>query len=283
MAGNWIIARALRFDAPPAAIAFWRWAIAFALLLPFTFGYLRRNWRLIARHWEILCMLGLLAAVCQHIPYYQGLRQTTAMNGALLNATSPIFIAFFAVLAGERLSATNLVGIGIALAGVLTVIGRGEPALLLSFSPNPGDLWVLLGTVAWSVYTVKLRRWPEGLDRVGALTVLAAIGVVATAPFYALEMARGQFVQPSGATVAGLAYIGIFATVVSYLFWNRAVDIVGPARAGPFMYLLILYTAALAIVFLRERLQLYHLAGASLIVGGVVLASHSAQPKSAPS
>ena len=81
--------RALRFDAPPVAITFWRWAVALAVLLPFTWPYLREHWRIVLRSWKILALLGLLASVLQHIPVYTGLRYTTATNGALLNATNP--------------------------------------------------------------------------------------------------------------------------------------------------------------------------------------------------
>jgi drug/metabolite transporter (DMT)-like permease len=272
-AGNFVIGRALRLDAPPAAMTFWRWLIALALLLPFTYGYLRDNARQVRRSWRILCLLGLLATVLQHIPLYLGLRYTTATNGALLNATSPIFIAFLAAMAGERLGVLGVFGIGVALAGVLTVVSRGDPALLLALSPNPGDVWVLLGTLAWSVYTVCLRWWPAGLDRLGALAVLAAVGVVAAAPLYALEMARGELLQPSAGSIAGLLYIGIFATVVGYIFWNSAVAKVGPARAGPFMYLMLVFTPLLSIVFLDEELELFHLTGAVLIVAGIILAT----------
>ena len=84
-AGNWVLGRALRYDAPPVAITFWRWAIAFALLAPFTYGSLHNRWPLILRSWKIVCLLGLLATVFHHIPIYTGLRHTTATNGALLN------------------------------------------------------------------------------------------------------------------------------------------------------------------------------------------------------
>jgi drug/metabolite transporter (DMT)-like permease len=65
-----VIGRALRLDAPPAAMTFWRWLIALALLLPFTYGYLCDNARQVRRSWRILCLLGLLATVLQHIPLY---------------------------------------------------------------------------------------------------------------------------------------------------------------------------------------------------------------------
>jgi drug/metabolite transporter (DMT)-like permease len=272
-AGNWVIGRALRFDAPPAAITFWRWVIAFAVLLPFTYPYLREHWRSILRSWKILCVLGLLATVFQHIPIYEGLRHTTATNGALLNATSPIFIAFLASLTGDTLTAKSLLGIMLALSGVAVVVTRADPALLRTLSLNAGDVWVLVGTVSWAGYTVCLRWWPAQHERLPALAALAAVGVLATAPFYALEIVRGELLAPSIGSMLGIVYIGVIATVVGYIFWNGGVQKLGPARAGPYMYLMLVFTPLLSIVFLGEKLQLFHLAGAALIVAGVALAS----------
>jgi drug/metabolite transporter (DMT)-like permease len=269
-AGNWVIGRALRFEAPPAAITFWRWAIALAVLMPFTYPYFRKDARLVFRSWKLLCSLGLLATVLQHIPIYIGLRYTTATNGALLNATAPILILLLAALVGDRLSARALVGGIVSIGGVLTVISGGDPAVLLTLSPNVGDVWVLIGTLSWAAYTVALRWWPPELRRLPALTVLAGVGVCATAPFYAFEISQGQSLSLNAATITGIAYIGVIATVVGYIFWNSAVERVGPGRAGPFMYLMLVFTPLLSIIFLDERLYAYHLVGATLIVTGIV-------------
>lgn len=276
-AGNWVIGRALRFDAPPVAITFWRWAIAAALLVPFTYPYLRERWRPILRSWKILGLLGLLATIFHHIPSYVGLRHTTATNGALLYATAPIFILILsAAMAGEKLKASGIVGSVVSLAGVLAVVSRGDLEVLRALSLNAGDLWVLVGTASWAGYTVCLRWRPAELEGLPFLTLLAAVGVIATAPLYALEIAGGQVLKPNAASLLGIAYIGVVATVLAYIFWNGAVQQVGPARAGPFMYLMLVFTPALSIIFLREELHLYHVAGAVMIVGGIALTTSRA-------
>jgi drug/metabolite transporter (DMT)-like permease len=271
-AGNWVIGRALRFDAPPVAITFWRWAVAFAVLVPFTWSYVRDEWRIVLRSWRIVGLLGALATVCQHIPIYIGLRHTTATNGALLNATSPIFIALLAIiLTGARLSAKQVIGSIVSLAGVAAVVSQGDLDVLRALSVNAGDMWVLIGTLSWAAYTVALRWRPAGVHELAFLTVLAAVGVVETAPLYALEVASGLKLELNAASVLGIGYIAIAATVAGYIFWNRGVHEIGPARAGPFMYLMLVFTPALSIMFLGERLHLYHLAGGLLIVAGIYL------------
>ena len=271
-AGNWVIARAMRFDAPPVALAFWRWAIALVILSPLAIGHVRRQWRVITGAWRVLCLLALLATVLQHIPVYIGLRDTTATNGALLNSATPIMIFMLShILVGDRLSAGQVLGVLISLCGVVTIVARGDLALLASLHLNSGDLWVLLATLAWATYTVCLRWRPAQLDPLAMLWTLAAIGVVAMLPLYVWELSAGRTLRVTPATAAGVVYIGALATVVAYVFWNRAVQQVGPNRAGPFMYLMLVFTPLLAIVFLGERLHLYHFAGCALILGGIYL------------
>ena len=273
-AGNWVVGRALRFDAPAVALTFWRWAIALAILAPFTFAHFRGRWVTVLRSWKILCLLGAFAIVFQHIPIYWGLRNTTATNGALLNSASPIFIVVLSiVLLGERLSARAWLGSLVSFAGVLVVISRGDPAVIGSLQLNAGDLWILLATVSWAGYTVCLRWRPPELRGLDFLTLLALVGVLATAPLYAIEVASGQTLKLNSATIAGIAYIGVVATVIAYIAWNRGVEIIGPSQSGPFMYLMLVYTPILSIIFLGEELHLYHFVGAALIISGIYLAS----------
>ncbi len=271
-AGNWVFARALRFDAPPVALAFWRWLIALVILSPLAYTHVRQQWRVVLRSWRVLCLLALLATVLQHIPIYMGLRDTTATNGALLNSTAPIMIFVLSrVLVGERWSVRQALGVLISLGGVVAIVVRGDLTLLAGMQLNGGDLWVLLATLTWAIYTVCLRWRPAELDPLAMLWTISAVGVVAMLPLYAWELAAGRTLHMTPIALAGIAYIGVFATVVAYVFWNRAVQQVGPNRAGPFMYLMLVYTPLLAIVFLDERLQLYHFIGCALILGGIYL------------
>lgn len=273
-AGNWVFARAMRFDVPPVALAFWRWVVALVILSPLAYSHVRQQWRVMLRSWRVLCLLALLATVFQHIPVYIGLRDTTATNGALLNSTTPIMIFVLSrVLVGELWSVRQALGVAISLGGVLAIVAGGEFSVLASLQLNGGDLWVLLATLSWAVYTVCLRWRPAELDPLAMLWTISAIGVVAILPLYAWELATGRTLHVTTIALTGIAYMGVFATVVAYVFWNRAVQQVGPNRAGPFMYLMLVYTPLLAIVFLDERLQLYHFIGCALILGGIYLAA----------
>jgi len=78
---------------------------------------------------------------------------------------------------------------------------------------------------------------------------------------------------PTVQSIAGIAYVGIIASVLAYIGWNHGVAQIEPARAGPFMYLMLVYTPLLSIAFLGERIELFHFAGGALIIAGIYLAT----------
>lgn len=183
-----------------------------------------------------------------------------------------MFIALFSVLLiGERLGTRAMFGSLLSLCGVIAIISRGNLETIRALQLNIGDIWILTSALSWASYTVCLRWRPPELRGLDLLTLVAAVSVAALAPLYVIEVASGQVLKPSAASIAGIAYVGAVASVLAYIAWNRGVEKVGPARAGPFMYLMLVYTPILSILFLDERLHLYHVAGAALIIAGIYL------------
>jgi len=273
-AGNFVVGRGLRFEAPPVALTLWRWSVALAVLAPFTVTHLRHRWAVIRRSWKVLCLLALFATVLQHIPIYWGLRDTTATNAALLNASSPIFIALLSVfLLDQRLSALAVFGTLLSFIGVIVIVSRGNVAALRQLELNTGDVWILASAMSWAGYTVCLRWRPPELRGLDLLALIAAISVAFLAPLCVLEIAAGRTLVPTPAAIGGIAYVGVVASVLAYIAWNHGVARIGPARAGPFMYLMLVFTPLLSIGFLGERIEPFHFAGAALIIAGIYLAT----------
>src|SRR5512138_944015 len=168
--GNFVIGRAVAGRVPPVALAFWRWAVALAVLLPFTFRALRAAAPALRRSWRILVPLGILGVGNFNLLVYVGLTETTATNALLLNSACPAFILAISFAAGlGRASPRQPPGIALSLAGVVAIVTRGAPGTLLSVSFARGDLWVLAAVLSWAAYTLLLDRRPPGLDPIALL------------------------------------------------------------------------------------------------------------------
>jgi len=279
-AGNWVVGRAIHEQVPPLALNFWRWAASLLLILPVAWRPLRDQWRLMLRHWKwILPMAAIASAIFQSMVYL-GLQHTTALNGALLIALVPIVVAAFAaMLLGDRFTPLQGLGIGVSLAGAVVVIVRGDLSVLRALAFNPGDLWILAAVPIWALYTVLLKRWPAGLDRMSFLAAMAIVGTLLQAPLYAWEWAGGRHLVLSPASLAAIAYTAVFASFLAFVFYNAALQRTTPTVAGPFHHLHPAFTALLGIVFLGERIGWHHAVGVACIVLGLYLTT-SAKPAS---
>src|SRR5678815_1773441 len=161
---NWIIGRGLHNDVPPLAMTFYRWLFAIAILAPFAWRGVRREWPLIRSSWRALIPLGVVGIGSHNALAYVGLNYTTATNGVILNSFIPVMIITIAwIFLRERLRPVQIAGVAISLAGVLAILSQGSLALLLAFRLNAGDLIVMLSMLMWSVYTIALRWRPAGL------------------------------------------------------------------------------------------------------------------------
>jgi len=279
-AGNWVVGRAIHEEIPPFTLNFWRWASSLLLILPVAWTPLRRQWRLMLRHWKwVLPMAAIASAIFQSMVYL-GLQSTTALNGALLIALVPILVAAIAAaLLGDRFTPRQALGIAVSLAGAVVVIVRGDAAVLRALAFNPGDLWILAAVPIWALYTVLLKRWPPGLDRMSFLAAMALVGVVVQFPFFAWEWSAGRHMVVTPASVAAIAYTAVFASFLAFVFYNAALQRTTPTVAGPFHHLHPAFTALLGIAFLGERVGWYHAAGVACIALGLYLTT-SAKPAS---
>ena len=103
--------------------------------------------------------------------------------------------------------------------------------------------------------------------------LLIFIGIFGILPFYLWDIRGHETLSLSLETGLILAYVAIFPSLLSYLFWNRAVAELGANRTGQFMHLMPLFGALLSVLLLGERWHAFHLAGAGLIAVGIWLGS----------
>jgi drug/metabolite transporter (DMT)-like permease len=270
--GNMVIGRAIRDDVPPLSLAFWRWAIAFALTLPLALPHLRSQWPLLKRGWRPIVILGLLGVGCYNTLAYIGLQYTSATNAVLLNSFIPIAtIALSWAFLKKHLHPVEWLGVLISLIGVITIVARGELSTLAGLSLNIGDLWILLAVIAWAFYTIGLRWRPAGIHPMLMLAAFTSVGLLALAPAYAWEIAQGRLIHLTPPALAGIAYTGLLPGFAGYIFYNHAVGEVGASKASLFIHLMPVFGTLLSAIFLAEIPQAYHLIGIALIFSGIFL------------
>ncbi|WP_116301244.1 DMT family transporter [Alkalilimnicola ehrlichii] len=277
-AGNAVVARSTVGDIPPVALAFWRWAVALAILLPFGIQHVYRARAALRQHWLALLCLSLLSVATFNTLLYIAAQSTTAINITLVNSAMPVSVAIMAwLLLRQPTSAGQAVGIGAAAIGTLIIVSRGDLGVLANLNIHPGDAIMVAAILVWGVYSVLLRRWSIPIHPVGFLTATIAVGTLMLLPVYLLEYALLDGYTLNVAHAPVFLYLAIFPGILAYLFWNHGIAVLGPSRSAMFIYLMPVFAAVLATLFIGERLYAYHAAGGAFILAGLFLATQARQ------
>ena len=279
-AGNAVVGRAVSELVPPMMLNFLRWALAFVILLPLAHAVFRRSGPLsVWPHWKRFALLGLLGVGCYNALQYLALQTSTPLNVTLVAASSPVWmLAIGWLFFAQRVSKRQMAGAALSIAGVLLVLSRGQWALLAQVRLVPGDVYVLIATVAWAFYSWLLAV-PEktpALRNDWAAFLMAQIifGLGWSGLFAGSEWAlTDAHISWSWPLAAALVYVAVGPAVIAYRCWGIGVQRVGPAMAGFFANLTPLFAALLSAAFLGELPQLYHALAFLLIVGGIVASS----------
>jgi drug/metabolite transporter (DMT)-like permease len=273
-AGNWVTGRALRDAYDPVTLNFGRWLVAALALAPFALPAMKGAWPIVKRRFGLLLLLAFTGVALFQSLVYLGLRTTTAVNGLLINSSLPLFILLCSwVIERERATARQVAGMVLSFAGILVIVSHGHLSNLLALELRPGDAWILLAMPVWGIYSVLLKRRPPELGAIPFLFVLAVLGLLMLAAAMALEVPPPSLHAPTLPQAAGILYMGIAASVVAFICWNKGVSVVGANIAGFTIHLLPAFGTVLAILFLGESFGLHHAAGIATILAGVVLAT----------
>jgi drug/metabolite transporter (DMT)-like permease len=271
-AGNIVAGRAASVAVPPVGLSFWRWMVALILFAPFVAPLLRRQWPELRREWRLILLLALTGITMFHTFMYIAVNTTTALNASVIYAATPALVPLIArPVLGERLGVRQALGIGLSMLGIAIVVTRADPAVIGTLRFTRGDLWMIAAVVAWSLYSVLVKRRPADLHPNAMLAGAMAVGIALTLPFYLWETLTVRAMPLNATALWTVGYVAVFASIVAYLCYNRGIELVGPSRAALTAHMLPVFAGGLSVLFLGESLHLYHLAGAAAVVGGIAL------------
>ncbi len=218
-----------------------------------------------------LIILGLIGNTLYQWAFMTGLQVTTATNSAMIVAFLPVIVVLLGALFGiERATPAMWLGVLFGTAGVALVVG--SKGVSWSAASVGGDLLVLFATLCWAVYTVGVRRVGKGVDPMQITSITIAAGAVGLLLVGGPALLREDWGAVTLKTWGAVAYATIFALVLSYPLYNRAVQGIGSGRTALYNCLTPLVAMAVAWVTLREVPTGLQFLGVGLVLGGVVLA-----------
>jgi drug/metabolite transporter (DMT)-like permease len=278
-AGNAIVGRNAAGHIPPVTLSFFRWGIAFLIVLPFAWRHLARDWPTLRRRLGVMIALSLCGIAAFNTLQYWGLEYTTALNVLLLQSSGPLFVAIWSlIIMGIRLTLAQAAGIVVSMVGVMVILLHGDLTALAGIQLNKGDIIFTTALSIFGLYSALSQKRPT-IHSLSFLAFTFGCGALCLVPLFVWELVTRPVMQPSAANLLSLAYVAVFPSTLAYLCYNRGVQLIGANRAAPFFHVIPVFGSAMAIFFLGERLQLFHLFGYALVLVGVFVAAR--KPKTA--
>jgi len=269
--GNAVLARGVVDVVPPVSLAFWRWIAALAILLPFTFGHVKRDWKTAMDSWQWLLVLSFLGVSCFNSMLYTAAHTTTAINVSLMQTAMPAMIILISwIVFKEKISSIQLVGVMVSMVGACFIVVRGQWRILLTMELVKGDVLMLIAVFVYALYSALFRKRPS-IHPLSLLVLTFGWGALMLLPLYIWELVVVGPFSLSLAALMSILYVAVFPSVVAYFCWNRGIELIGANRAGLFTYLIPVFASVMAILFLGETLRGYHVMGMVLILVGMVI------------
>lgn len=263
---TFISTKVLLIDFTPVEILFFRFVIGYVVLFLIYPGLMR-----ITSLREEMLFIG--AGLCGVTLYFLieniALVYTLASNVGVIVSIAPFFTAVLAhfFLDGERLQKRFMVGFAIALSGIILIGFNGSFILQL----NPlGDLLAFVAPAVWAIYSVLMRKIGElPYHTIGATRKVFFYGLLFMLPalfLFEFHFDLGRFANMTN--LSNLLFLGLGASALCFVTWNRAVSLLGAVKTSVYIYLVPVITVVASALILHERITWITLLGALLTLLG---------------
>jgi len=268
-AANFIVVKSAVAVLPPVGFTFLRFALASVTLIALL------RWRegsvsLPRRDMLTIAGLGALGFGIYQILWTTGLTTVPAGDSALIIASTPVLVAFLAVVArSDHLTTAKLVGGIVSFVGVALVIASGE-GLNLGGSLG-GEVITLVAAICWAAYTAFAAPFVRRYSPLRATAWATIAGTIVLAPIAIAQLSSVGAAAATPAVVGAVLYSGFLAAGVSNVVVLNGVRVVGPTRTAAYQFLVPALAVVLAGLLLAEPIRPGQILGGLVIVAGVLV------------
>ena len=272
--GNIIAAKvASIISLEPIKLSFYRNIVVIIILLPFVFYKIKIIFEIFKQNWKIIIFLSIFSVSIFNTFMNIALTTSSVISSSLMPAFAPSMIIILSlIIYNSKISYIQFIGVIISFIGFINIIIRGDILNLSSLNFVVGDIWMLGCVSCWALYSSMIRKIPKGIDNLSFLFLIFFIGNIFVLPFYIIESFINQsFAINEQNGFLLVLYCGIGPALISYLLWIKAIKIIGANNSGLFLNLIPIFSSLISIIFLKEKLELFHIVGALLIFTGIYL------------
>ena len=268
---NTVAGRAAVGEVSPLLIVSVRWFFVSIILSILCRNQLIETWSILNKKIKWLIFMGLFGFTGFNSAYYVAAHDTIAINLGLVQGTMPAFIIIIAwIWLKDKINFTQFLGVLITFLAVLIVVCSGNFNALIELELNSGDIVMIFACTLYAIYAVGLRKKPK-ISALPLLTFFAYIAFLGSLPGFIYETYSNQLILPGQKGFIILGIIIIFPSFLAQIFFMKGVEKIGPSRSGLYTNLVPVFSSLLAVFFLGEEFQFFHLLSLTMIFTGIYL------------
>ena len=268
---NTVAGRAAVDEVSPLLIVSVRWFFVSIILSILCRNQLIETWSILNKKIKWLIFMGLFGFTGFNSAYYVAAHDTIAINLGLVQGTMPAFIIIIAwIWLKDKINFTQFLGVLITFIAVLIVVCSGNFNALIELELNSGDIVMIFACTLYAIYAVGLRKKPK-ISALPLLTFFAYIAFLGSLPGFIYETYSNQLILPGQKGFIILGVIIIFPSFLAQIFFMKGVEKIGPSRSGLYTNLVPVFSSLLAVFFLGEEFQFFHLLSLMMIFTGIYL------------
>ena len=274
--GAFVAGKVVSQNVGPFSIAFQRFAIASILLILLTWKIEGKLPAL--KKFQIIpvILLGMTGIFTYNVMFFKGLRIIEASRASLIIATYPVFITIFsAIFLKEKINLIKALGIIISICGAIVVISKGNINRIFETGLGLGELYFFCCVLSWVAYSLIGKAVMRNLSPLASVSYSAIVGAVALSVPACLEGLFQNIRNQSMLEWSCICYLGIFATVIGFVWYYQGVQRLGPTKAGLFINFVPVFAILCAFIILREPITISLVVGTALVISGVYLTNRT--------
>jgi len=282
---TWAVARFLSYgldestgaNLGPATAAWLRYLVVVIAFVAWCWAYKNRNGpRMLphdSRSWRYTVWLGLLGTMAYQLLFMHGMKWTAAGDASLIIPVNPVFTVLLAApMLGQKVTKRMAFGLILGIIGVSVVVGW-SPNTDIPFEHRLlGDAMIVLAALAWATNSnlTKIALEEDGIGTTEELVIwYSIVGWIMLTPWMLAEIWDTGIPNPNTAEWGSIVYLGLFSTVLTYVWFARGIDRIGPTAAASYVFLVPIFGVLSGWALLDESIGASMLVGFVLIVMGV--------------
>ncbi len=228
-----------------------------------------------------LALCSLIGITISNILFFQGLSLTTAVNGALITLSAPLFLILFAIVMHGEIELRKLLGVAVgALGGAFLVMGDTGMAMGAD-NPALGNLLIGMSAGAYAVYLILIKPILSKYHPITILMYLFLFAALSLLPFYGPNLAKVKWQHFTPEIWTALFFILLTITFITFLLNMFALKVLDPSVVSTYIYTTPLLTAMIAVLGKQQSFSFNLIIAGVMILGGGYLVSSTQSAKEA--